>query len=663
MKKLLLIASTLILLSPLLVAAGIFIYFDEINLTPYKNLVSKQFKEYTGRQLNIGGELRLNLTSKPSLTTSRIQVANPDWAQEPVLFSADKLLLEFNLGTLLDGEIDHMQLNLTNARINAEVSNEGERSWWLFEQDKDVEDDDIEIEFDRHDLPSHIDVNITETVVNYSEAETGDSWSLSLDKANLSSPVPGEPVDTVISGTWNEKTLDLEGQVGPVDKQWNFPIQLSGKVLGINGSIDGSIPLAIAQSSNSQLKVKLNSDNLKPLRGVLGPSIPAIGPVAIEFTMTGQSNRIQITNIKGNVQRGRLTGGLTLTSGKNRPLLSGTLDLDTFNLTPWLPAPLRTVDNRKDGASPFSTRRLNLTPTRLFDAQLNFTGRDVTFPRRTVKNVSGTLRSKSGNVEVNIKSESVDKSNALTIHYSATRKKGGQSVRLKIHDEKMNWDDLFKGTGLLGSISGRVNIDLDLSGRGRTPAELLGSMDGRIILLMGKGKAQIGKLDRTIGGTNAILGQMFSKKANTATVNCMAVNMKLNDGIANLDMGAIDTQYSTIVAQGKVNLKNGSINLETRPRAKGVTLSVATPVSVSGSISKPVYTIKKGAILARITTLATNVLLPETLVLKLFGDAAAGNPCLKVTAKAPEKESKETDTKTKEETKSKRKSSLDIIDH
>jgi len=77
--------------------------------------------------------------------------------------------------------------------------------------------------------------------------------------------------------------------------------------------------------------------------------------------------------------------------------------------------------------------------------------------------------------------------------------------------------------------------------------------------------------------------------------------------------GLLDTPYSTVLTQGDVDLGGETLNLRVLPHDKGVNLSVATPVLVSGSLNAPSVQIEAGGLLLILTELAGKIALPHQL--------------------------------------------------
>jgi hypothetical protein len=95
----------------------------------------------------------------------------------------------------------------------------------------------------------------------------------------------------------------------------------------------------------------------------------------------------------------------------------------------------------------------------------------------------------------------------------------------------------------------------------------------------------------------------------------------------------LDTQYSTVFADGQVDLKKEQMDIKVSPQAKGVTLSVAYPVRLHGRLNKPGMEIEKTDAILKTGELWANIVYPPSALVK-FSDLGGGrqNPCVSMVA-------------------------------
>ena len=79
-------------------------------------------------------------------------------------------------------------------------------------------------------------------------------------------------------------------------------------------------------------------------------------------------------------------------------------------------------------------------------------------------------------------------------------------------------------------------------------------------------------------------------------------------------LALVDTEYSLILADGTVDLGQEKIKLKVTPQAKGVTLSMASPVWVRGSLSHPRFDIDTMGVIDKVLELLTIIAYPPALI-------------------------------------------------
>jgi|GEM_PF-1458232 len=101
------------------------IVLDEERL---KSLVARHVENYTGRRIEIRGDLKVSLFPGLRLTAERVQLAGPDNYAGPALFEAQYLEMRVRLLSLIRGEMEASQVSLTGASINLHTDENGQSS-------------------------------------------------------------------------------------------------------------------------------------------------------------------------------------------------------------------------------------------------------------------------------------------------------------------------------------------------------------------------------------------------------------------------------------------------------------------------------------------------------------------------------------------------------
>jgi hypothetical protein len=200
---------------------------------------------------------------------------------------------------------------------------------------------------------------------------------------------------------------------------------------------------------------------------------------------------------------------------------------------------------------------------------------------------------------------------------------------LNVKGDKLRLEPLLATTDAKGLIRGDLDVSLDLKGAGASPDALMGSIGGDLLLLVEQAEADVGGLDRMAGGTSALVGQLVTPRQKLARVNCGVAAFRFQAGRTEV-RAILDTPYSTVVSTGTLDLGAETLDVRVIPDSKGVTLSVATPVTVKGPLADPTVRVEEGGLLLTLTDLASRIAVPHLLLVDAFGDAVAENPCVRI---------------------------------
>jgi hypothetical protein len=137
--------------------------------------------------------------------------------------------------------------------------------------------------------------------------------------------------------------------------------------------------------------------------------------------------------------------------------------------------------------------------------------------------------------------------------------------------------------------------------------------------------------DAAIGGLSAIMGMMSSEKSEWTVLNCVASRFDIKKGIATSKILLADTEYSTIVGEGSMDLGREALAMKVSPQSKSATLNVAVPIKIGGTFAEPTFRPDELATARRLGGLLGATLFPPAALLAL-GDLGTDDdhPCLKL---------------------------------
>lgn len=136
-------------------------------------------------------------------------------------------------------------------------------------------------------------------------------------------------------------------------------------------------------------------------------------------------------------------------------------------------------------------------------------------------------------------------------------------------------------------VRSRANAALQVDTQGTSPAEWAEHLEGSARFVAGAGQTELAAINAIIGGVGTVLRTLVADSKRSAHLNCMVGQFEIHDGRARAAALLADTEHSTVVGSGYVDLGGEQVDLLLTPKPKSVTLSVATPVVIKGPLAAP----------------------------------------------------------------------------
>ncbi|HEV6965599.1 AsmA family protein [Roseateles sp.] len=171
--------------------------------------------------------------------------------------------------------------------------------------------------------------------------------------------------------------------------------------------------------------------------------------------------------------------------------------------------------------------------------------------------------------------------------------------------------------GLAASpLTGRLRADLDVQGRGRSTAELLGHLDGPVRLRVENGS--LSHLLTEAMGLDVAQGLgMLIKGDDNLKLNCARLDGRFVQGVLRPRTALLDNRDSRIDLDGRVNLADESLDLRLVAKPKDFSpLTLRAPVRLQGTLADPRFALEGRRLAGRgIAALALGALTPPAALL------------------------------------------------
>jgi uncharacterized protein involved in outer membrane biogenesis len=415
--------------------------------------------------------------------------------------------------------------------------------------------------------------------------------------------IPPYAIGWTVKGTYNKTPVSGSGKLGGVlalqDANRPFPVQADVKAgdlrVGLVGTLTDPAHLAAVD-----LRLWLQGNSLGRLYSLTGVTLPDTPPYATDGRLVGQfksgGNVFKYENFTGRVGGSDLNGSLTYTAREPRPLLQGELVsnlLQFADLAPVIGADSKaSKEKRGDATAQPGNKVLPVEEFRTdrwqaIDADVTFTG------RRIVKDTNLPITDLYTHVVMTggvlsfepLKFGVAGGSLSSDIHLdgSTTPLKG----RFATSARHLKLKQLFPNFKTMQNALGEINGDAALSATGNSPAALAATSNGEVKALITDGT--VSRLLMEAAGlnvANVVYEKLFGNR--DVKINCAAADFVATNGVLDPRVFALDTDDAVINIDGKVNLRDESMDLGVHPHTKGFRVfSLRSPLYVKGTFKDP----------------------------------------------------------------------------
>lgn len=187
-------------------------------------------------------------------------------------------------------------------------------------------------------------------------------------------------------------------------------------------------------------------------------------------------------------------------------------------------------------------------------------------------------------------------------------------------------------------VTGEMVAVVNVTGRGKSTAEILASMDGKARAMLQNGT--LSHLATELAGIDVAqaLGIAISGDK-PLPLRCARIDLLIDDGVATPTLAVLDNRDSTVRIEGKIDLRDESLALRATVKPKDVSfVSLRAPLQVTGHLSDPKIGVEGSKLAPRLlAALALGLVAPAAAVIPLVdaGSAPAASPCSEAATARP----------------------------
>lgn len=553
------IAGGLVLL--VLVAVAIAVWTVDVN--QFVAPIQKKVKEATGRDLTIGGGVRLSLGLEPKLVLNDVHFGNPAWAKEKDLASARQVEADVALLPLLQRRFEVIRLNLVDPVITLETGAGGKVNW------------DFGTGAPASPPIAAAGAGAASTLANFGIANvviengmltvrddaTGAVTRITIDRFAAQARNSASPIIAEFRGKVDDVPLSLSGNLGPVDtlvqRREPYPITVKGQVAGREANLGTKVRIMDGTTRFEELAVGFGSSK------VTGEATVASG-ARKKVTLRLSSPSIALADLK---LPARTAPAGVAVAKEPAAAKKGWI----FSDEPVSFVGLAGADIDGD----ISVGELKLDDKqKLTDFHARFTIRDARLdaPVLQAKTMGGTV---NGSLKVDATHPAepmlvlIAQANGLDL--AALLAAAGSPRQVK---------------------GGKTDATVNVTTRGTTERQWARNATGNVLVVVGPASVANSKETASDLGKIAQAVNPLRGAQSETELKCAVVRLPLHDGIARVDRSiAAETRELGVLASGTIDLRDETLDLAITPRMR-VALPVdlgqmASLVRVRGPLASP----------------------------------------------------------------------------
>ncbi len=345
-----------------------------------------------------------------------------------------------------------------------------------------------------------------------------------------------------------------------------------------------------AKLGTLDLQLALQGRSLGDLYPIIGVPVPATRAYSLSGRLTQKDQVWGFQHFKGKVGDSDLSGSVTVDRRRQPQFMKGDLvsnNLEMKDLAAFIGGDPRPGATQTAGsgrvlpAAPF-----NFSKLRAANANVTFRGRHIVTPNLPLDNMQTHLVLEDGRLTLDPLDFGVASGQLQSRVYVDTRQPVTQSradVRVRSLELKQLMPKLESARASFGRVEGRAKLAM----QGNSFAQMLGSADGDVTLMLEDGELsdlmlRLANVDLAHAAVSLLRGDR------NIPVRCMVGEFHTDDGLMKVRTFALDTEHTLVTGQGDVNLKNETLNLQFKAQPKDASLvALRGPIQLDGRLGKP----------------------------------------------------------------------------
>lgn len=616
------ILGSLIITIILLLIIGVVLLMTLVSPNAFKGEISQYVHAKTGRELTIHGDISWSFFPWVGFKVKDVYLSNAPNFGKLSFASIKEADVRVKVEPLFSGKVEMGNITLKALHLNLMKNADGKNNWDSLIADTEHESDETTAPGDDKPITIRIsNIDVTNSSINWDDKQSGHQFELnnveihsqkiSLGKAfpmNIKFTIKGEqPKIHASVSLSSDVTLDLKQEKYDFHSLNATLKLLNQKILAATiTTLSGDIALDLKRETLSIVGLTLNNNglqinvdingskilrtplfqgqlqlfplNLKKYLKAYGATIKthnqtALTKIALTAEFQASPKYLKLNNIKATVDNTKLTGRFDFADFK-RHTIGFNLHADRLNLDNYMLTAQKSNTRKKTKANRSSPkqqatsdlsflRKANINGNLLID---KFSANDVDLTKINV-----TLNTANGIIRIDPFRANLYRG---TTHGKITIDIRDSAPRYAINETISNVElrALFGDLANNNKISGRANVNMNLTMRGNNTNTLLKTLNGTARMQVNNGVYYGQNIDYQLMRAYAFVKRKSSQPAQQTKqtrFQTLSVSATIRSGVANTQDLLMRTQKIQVSGNGTANLINHQLNFYLSARGIG----------------------------------------------------------------------------------------------
>ena len=284
--------------------AVVYVFLTTYDYNQLKSRIAQMVKDATGRELNLAGEIDLEIGFSPTLVVTDVAFANAPWSSQPQMIKIETLQARVRLLSLLQREVEVKNLGLTGVEVLLETDSTGKGNWDFIAGDRKGNSAETfkptEIDIDK--------IHIENLRFIFHNGKTGSKRQYTLTGLDVARSESADELTLGLKADYDSQPITLSGKIGRVRNLFarqRFPLNLSGTFSDTTVKVAGAID-DLPNLTGIDLKIDASGQDLSEIGPIIGQELPKTDQFALKGQLTGSAKALSLKEAQGIASRGSL---------------------------------------------------------------------------------------------------------------------------------------------------------------------------------------------------------------------------------------------------------------------------------------------------------------------------------------------------------------------